>query len=97
MKVIEYHPRVPTEVREAVQYYEEISQKLGDDFWNELTQALEYARQFPEHHHFDAGGHRRSNLKRFPYHFLFQEKEDRIRIIVVRHNRRDPKYGMRRK
>ena len=70
MKEVVYHPRVPSEVREAIAYYDEISPKLADEFWDELTQAIDYARSFPEHHHFDPTGMRRSNLKRFPYHFL---------------------------
>lgn len=67
-----YHPCVPSEVRKVVEYYEEISPKLADEFWIELTEAIDYATEHPEHHHFDPTGFRRSNLKRFPYHFLFR-------------------------
>lgn len=96
MRQIEYHPRVPSEAREATNYYEGISRNLGDEFWAELIEAIEYAQQFPERHHFDPSGVRRSNLKRFPYHFLFKVYPSHIRIIVVRHNHRDPRYGTRR-
>ena len=40
MKDVVYHPRVPSEVREATQYYERISSKLGDEFWEELADAI---------------------------------------------------------
>lgn len=66
MKQVVYHPRVPSEVREAIAYYDEISPRLADEFWNELVEAIDYARNFPEHHHFDPTGMRRCNLKRFP-------------------------------
>ena len=40
----------------------------------------------PTHHHFDDSGYRRFNLKRFPYNVLFEDLEDRVRVVVVRHN-----------
>ena len=95
MEVI-YHPKVPSEVREILEYYDEISPKLADEFWEELHGAIDYARSFPKHHHFDQSGRRRSNLKKFPYHFLFRILEGHIRITAVRHHSRDPKYGARR-
>ena len=36
-------------------------------------------------------------MKKFPYHILFEELEDRLRVQVVRHNSRNPGFGMRRK
>jgi plasmid stabilization system protein ParE len=67
-----YHSAVQAEIREILDYYGGISGQLADDFWEELTDAFEYAGRFPERHHFDASGRRRSNLSRFPYHFLFR-------------------------
>lgn len=92
-----YHPKVPAEVRQIIGYYEEISPILADDFWAELNDAIEYARSFPERHHFDQSGRRRSNLKKFPYHFLFRVMSDHVRITAVRHHSRDPGYGSRRR
>jgi len=97
MKPVFYHPCVPTEAREAYQHYLEISKHLAEGFWSELTEAIKDASSFPELHHFDPSGYRRSNLKRFPYHFLFQVFPGHIRIIVVRHNRRNPGFGSRRR
>ena len=93
---VRYHPRVPREVRDIVSYYTGISERLGDGFWSELTSAIEQARQFPERHHFDSPGRRRSNLTRFPYHFLFQVHPTEIVVTVVRHDSRNPGYGSRR-
>jgi hypothetical protein len=69
---LRYHERVQDEVREILGFYSAISNQLADDFWNEFSEAAEDARQHPERHHFDASGSRRSNLSRFPYHFLFR-------------------------
>lgn len=96
MRIATYHPSVPKEVREIVAYYEEISPKLADEFWTELLVAIDYATKYPERHHFDSSGRRRSNLQRFPYHFVFRTFSERIRVTVVRHNRRSPDFGERR-
>lgn len=97
MRSVVYHPRVPLEVREAYRYYDETSHQVAERFWDELTEAIHHARLLPELHHFDSSGYRRANLNRFPYHFLFQVHPESIRIIVVRHNRRHPGYGTRRR
>ena len=93
MRELVYHPRVPAEVREILAYYDEVSPVVGDEFWQELTEALRLAREFPERHHFDPSGRRRGNLKRFPYHFLFRVFDETVRITVVRHDQRNPKFG----
>lgn len=82
--MVYYHPKVPKEVREIYEYYCGISEELGEDFGNKLITTIDYAAEFPESHHFDLESkRRRSNLKRFPYHFLFRDFEDYIRITVV--------------
>ena len=99
MKPAVYHPRVPSEARELVEYYDDISTELGNRFWRELIAAIEHAQEHPEMHHFDylGVGLRRSNLKKFPVHFLFRVFPDKIRITVVKHHKQRPTYGIRRK
>lgn len=96
MRETTYHPSVPKEARDAADYYDSISTGLGNAFWAELLAAIEYATRFPERHHFDPSGRRRASLQRFPYHFLFRTYTDRIRITVIRHDRRKPSFGSRR-
>ncbi len=97
MRDIYYHPLVPAEVSKFLDYYDHRSNSLADEFWDELKEAIDYAAWFPERHHFDASGRRRSNLNRFPFHFLFRVYSDRIRVTVIRHNQQRPSYGVRRK
>ena len=78
-----YHSAVQVENRGILDYYGGISERLADDFWVELTYAFDYARRFPERHHFDSSGRRRSNLNRFPYHFLFRTSNSQIKVTVV--------------
>ena len=96
-KSISYHPKVPSEARDLLAYYQRVSTGLADDFWSELLEAIEYACAYPERHHFDRLGLRRSNLTRFPVNFLFRVFPESIRITVVRHDSRDPAYGAGRR
>lgn len=53
MRAVIYHPKVPREARAFLAHYDAISTELGDSFWEELNEAIEYARKHPERHHFD--------------------------------------------
>jgi len=97
LKVI-LHRCVPNDVREILLYYETASGKeLASEFYNELLAHIRETAENPKRHHLYAKGLRRANLNRFPYHFLYRARTDAIYILVVRHEKRDPKYGMRRR
>lgn len=97
MRFVEYHPDAPKDANSLLEHYALISADLGEAFWNELLVSIEQARREPAHHHFDATGLRRGNLKRFPVHFLFRVGEGSIRIIAIRHNRQNPSFGLKRR
>lgn len=67
-----------------------------EDFYGELRQFMRDAARRPYRYHFFKSDLRRVNLKRFPYHFLYRVVGDCVRILVVRHHRREPEYGMER-
>ena len=91
-----YHPQVQRDVNRILRHYDGISLRLGDEFWAELTRLVELISSKPQRFHFAQKGLRRANLRRFPYHLLFREKPDGVRVIVLRHNRRRPSYGTSR-
>jgi plasmid stabilization system protein ParE len=97
MKPLSIHPRAAKDAREIAAMYAEISHELRDKFWKEIDHAIDCIEQYPERHHYDPSGRRRSNLQRFPYHILFEERVDCNRVIVIRHHHRNPGYGIRRK
>lgn len=95
---ITFHPRVFSEIDAIMKYYEDVADtQLADEFYLELRSAVGRAAQNPEYFHQRVGGFKRVNLQRFPYHFLFREVGDGIRILVVRHHARSPGYGTGRK
>ena len=92
-----FHPQAARDVRGIERQYAEVSQDLADRFWADLNNSLDQVFDFPERQHFDPSGYRRRNLKKFPYHILFEQRLDRIRVMVIRHHHRKPNFGMRRR
>jgi plasmid stabilization system protein ParE len=87
------HRRIRSDVDEIMDYYERAEHpELADDFYRELRQFLVRAARQPFRNHPYKGDLRRANLKRFLYRVL----ADQVRILVVRHHRRDPDYGLER-
>lgn len=95
--MLRFHPQVRRDATEAIRHYDAISDSLGDDFWAKFEETCLRVELHPERFHYDPSGWRRANLKRFPYHLLFYEESDGARIMSLRHDRRNPRFGLRRK
>jgi plasmid stabilization system protein ParE len=92
-----FHPASARDARIIATKYSKISDQLETRFWREFDAAIDAIASHPERHHYDPSGMRRFNLKKFPYHILFEERLDCVRVIVVRHHHRHPSYGLRRR
>lgn len=82
----------------ATEYYRTAAgPELAEEFYRELrrliVRAADQPGAFAEREH----GLRRANMLRFPYHCLFRVKGDVLRVLVARHHRRHPDYGVRRR
>jgi plasmid stabilization system protein ParE len=93
---VRYHRRVQADLNEILERYHDLSNRLGEDFFAEFQIGIQKALANPQYFHFDRSGLRRCNMDRFPYHFLYDIRGELIRIWVVRHNRRNPKFGLKR-
>ena len=98
MRVI-YHPSARVDVFEIVEYYErEAGTELAADFFGELERLIVQIAVRPESFVVFTKHLRRANVRRFPHHVLFETLDDRtVRVLVVKHNRRHPSYGTRRR
>jgi plasmid stabilization system protein ParE len=97
MKVI-YHRSAAKDVRQILDHYDsEAGSQLADRFFKDLLGTVSKALSNPLH--FPPVGEcmRRTNLPDFPYHFPYEEKPWGIKVMVVRHDRRNPRFGLRRK
>ena len=92
------HPLVQRDLYRILDdYRSEAGAKLADRFFDEAERIVEQIRNTPEHFHYVDNHHRRANLKTFPYHFIYEITLRGPRITVVRHHKRNPRYGMLRK
>ena len=92
------HPKVYSDIDEIMGYYERVAtRELADEFYAELRHYMQQAAERPASFATDERDLCRVNLQRFPYHFLFRIVGDAVRILVVRHHRRRPTVGIRRR
>ena len=95
--LIGFHRSVDADLRKILDHYEnESGAKLADEFNEELQIRVNTVRENPTFFPRYRGEIRRANLKRFPYHFLYEVHMTTVWIFVLRHNKRNPSYGMRR-
>jgi hypothetical protein len=92
-----YHPAAQKDVYGILDFYDALSTELGDAFYTELIDAVTEATNLPARFRKVTNRFRRANLKRFPYNFLFEVKDWGIRVMIVKHNKRHPEYGLRRR
>ena len=91
---VEYHPAVEGELREIRDYYEQRSPGLGVAFLDEFERQVLSLAATPERWMVVTGDIRRCLMRRFPYVIYFRRAgSDRIRITVVKHQRRHPQFG----
>ncbi len=77
-------------------HYAEISERVLSAFWSELDSVLASVKKNPRSYHFDSCGLRRANFRKFPYHLLYEVEDDFVLLLVLRHDRRHPNYGIDR-
>ena len=96
MRVI-FHQLIKKDLRAALSYYDaEGGSRLGDRFFAEVESVVAAVRTHPRGCHFAAEGLRRAGLNSFPYHFLYEEGEAFVHFLVLRHDQRNPCFGLQR-
>lgn len=91
------HPKLAADIRDTATHYSEVSERILASFWTELDLVLASIKRNPRSHHFDACGLRRASFRRFPFHLLYAVVDDTIFLVVLRHDRRHPNFGLKRR
>ncbi len=95
---IEYHPAIERELREIIEHYNSVSPGLGNEFLNEFERQVLNIASNPLQWVEIQDGVRRALLRRFPYMMYFRVvRKELLRITVVKHQRRHPGFGLKRK
>jgi plasmid stabilization system protein ParE len=89
-------PEASADIRAARQWYRTISQQLANDFLVELHRSIGAARERPLTFPVVHRTFRRALVHRFPYALFFDPGEDRIIVVAVLHQARDPRTLERR-
>ena len=95
---VEYHPAVEHELAAVRDYYEQQLPGLGREFIDEFERQVLRIAATPGRWMVVTGDIRRSLMRRFPYVIYFRQIGlDRVRITVVKHQRRHPEHGRDRR
>jgi plasmid stabilization system protein ParE len=95
---VELNSSVYSDLLEIMEYYDESAEAdIAAEFYAEFRQYAKAAAARPYSFARYSGGLRRVSLNRFPYHFLFRiVDKSSIRILVLKHDRREPLHGLDR-
>ena len=85
------------ELDDAIDYYNLESEGLGQEFLQEVINALDRIVNFPNAWHSLSKNTRRCQTKRFPYGLIYSEMEKEILIISVSNLHRKPNHWKNRK
>jgi plasmid stabilization system protein ParE len=91
------HRNFATDLKQILDHYQDESgPKLTDDFPEEFHSTIRIIRENPAFFPRCRGKICRANLKRFPYHMLFEIQLTSVWIFVRHHHHRDPNFGYAR-
>jgi toxin ParE1/3/4 len=95
---VDYHPAVEAELKEIRNYYDARSSGLGAQFIDEFERQVLAVAATPERWMVVTGDIRRCLMRRFPYVIYFRRVDrERLRVTIVKHQRRHPNLGRERK
>lgn len=93
-----FHRLVQRDMDGVLAYYrQEAGESVANRFFDTFLDTVSKTVNNPKAFHPISAIYRRANVPGFPYHFLYREISTGIRVLVLRHDRRHPSYGLKRK
>lgn len=86
-----FRPEVRKELDEAYSWYESQELGLGDDFLEQVDEALDRICQMPESYPVVYRDVRQTVIQRFPYIIYYRIVSSRVIVTAVFHGHRNPK------
>jgi toxin ParE1/3/4 len=93
---LELAPEAAAEIDEATDWYIDQDVELGIRFALEVERMIEAILDNPRAWTMIEPGVRRTLLREFPYAVVYRVVDDRVQVIAVMHQHRDPGYWRRR-
>jgi plasmid stabilization system protein ParE len=97
---VEFHPTVQSDFNRALDHYEvEGGPHLAERFEGEFRACIAAIQAAPRQFSLYRKSEifRRIRLENFPYIVVYREKADVVRVIVLKYERRHPRFGMSRR
>jgi plasmid stabilization system protein ParE len=85
------------EFLDAISAYEEVRAGLGQRFKDEVDRCVLWIAGHPELYRLRPGGHRRINLRVFPYYLPYVLRGETLWVLAVAHGGRKPLYWISRR
>lgn len=95
--IINFLQEAEEELIKAAFYYEQQQSGLGIEFIREVRPTCNLILASPKAANKVRKEIRRRLVRRFPFSVLYQEVEDSIQVIAIAHQRRKPRYWVKRK
>ncbi|HEX8694313.1 MAG TPA: type II toxin-antitoxin system RelE/ParE family toxin [Longimicrobium sp.] len=96
MKPVILHDEAQAELKDAVRFYRKENPGRAKRFAADVRAALARIKRNPETGSPDEWGFRRKYGYRFPYTLIYRIESERIHVLTVMHQRRDPDYWLHR-
>ena len=95
--IIRFVEEARNEFLDTISYYDEAHDGLGRRFKNEVDRCVLWIAEHPELHRLRSGGHRRINLRVYPYYIPYVVRGETIWVLAVAHGSRKPRYWICRR
>lgn len=93
----EFHSAAEAEFLEIVRYYESSVPGLGYAFTTQIESKLQWVCEQPgAGARVGALGLRVIRLRRFPFSVIYRATSDRVQVLAIAHERREPFYWVER-
>lgn len=91
-----WHPFAKRELFEAQDFYDARVQGLGNVLLDRVEETIALIQRHPRSGPSEAPGLRRIKVPRFPYGLIYRIEEERIFILALAHEARNPRYWANR-
>ncbi|MBN2008221.1 type II toxin-antitoxin system RelE/ParE family toxin [candidate division KSB1 bacterium] len=94
--VVDFIEPASIELDDAIAYYNLQSPGLGEKFLADVMRTIELIAAYPEAWSRNTVHTRKARLKKFPYHLIYTIRINKIYILAVAHQHREPEYWIDR-
>jgi len=93
---VEFIEPASIELDDAIEYYNQQSHGLGDNFFDEVLETIDLISLFPEVWTELTKHTRKAVLRKFPYNLIYTIHNKKAYILAVAHQHREPEYWIDR-